>query len=136
MKRCSALLPSHFPGTGREWPTFPEKRDQHLSGLAAWIFWQVAHILLAVLFGLDLSLIPAGMTGNTKCCTQVHAWLHKPTASTTTRYRGPRRMLNPKEITLTQPLVASQPQEGQPSAQQPSLCLAGAGERAEQQGFT
>lgn len=82
----SSLLLS---GTGREWPTFPAKGDQHLSRLDAWFLWQVAHILLAVLLGLDLSLIPAGMTGNTKYFTRINACLWEPTASTTTRYHGP-----------------------------------------------
>lgn len=73
--------------------------------------------------GLDLSLIPAGMTGNTKYFTRISAWLEGPTASATTRYRGPQRSVNPKEVSVTQPRVASQPQEGQPNAQTPRLGL-------------
>lgn len=64
---------------------------------------------LAVLFGFDLSLIPAGMTGNTKYFAGINDWLQEPSASTTTRYHGPQRILNPKEISVTQLLVASQP---------------------------
>lgn len=83
-------------------------------------FGEFAHILLALLFlGLNLSLIPAGMTGNTKYFTRINAWLEEPTASTTTRYHGPRRIVNPKEISVTQLRVASQPQEGQPNFQTP-----------------
>lgn len=81
--------------------------------------------------GLDLSLIPAGMTGNTKYFARISAWLDEPAASATTRYHGPWRIANPEEISVTQPPVASQPQEGQPNLQtsRRGLCSAGGGER-------
>lgn len=76
--------------------------------------------------GLDLSLIPAGMTGNTKYFARINAWLEgptacleEPTASTTTRYHGPQRIINPEEISVTQLQEAPQPQEGQLNLQMP-----------------
>lgn len=126
---CSVLSPSCPPGTGCEWPTFPEKRDQDPSRLDAWFHWQVAHIRLAVLFGFDLSLIPARMTGNTKYFARIKAQLEGPTASTTARYHGPQKTLNPKKISVTQLRVASRPQEGQPDLQTPQpLPRQGSGE--------
>lgn len=123
------LFSSCFLGTGCEWPTFPEKRDQGPHRLDAWFHWQVAHIRLAVRFGFDLSSIPARMTGNTKYFARMKAQLEGPTASTTARYHGPQKILNPKKISLTQLRVASQPQEGQPNLQTPQPLLSrGSGE--------
>lgn len=131
---CSVLSPSCPPGTGCEWPTFPEKRDQDPSRLDAWFHWQVAHIRLAVLFGFDLSLIPARMTGNTKYFARIKAQLEGPTASTTARYHGPQKTLNPKKISVTQLRVASRPRKANPIYRRPSLCSARGAERAGQGG--
>lgn len=116
----SVLLSSCFPGTGHEWPPVPENRDQHLNRPDAWLLWQLcSHSPGCAFWGFDSSLIPAGMTGNTKYFARINAWLEEPTASTTTRYPGPQRIVNPKEISVTQLREASRPQEGQPNFQTP-----------------
>lgn len=63
------------------------------------------------------------MTGNTKYFARIKAQLEGPTASTTARYHGPQKILNPKKISVTQLRVASQPQEDQPNLQTPQPLL-------------
>lgn len=81
--------------------------EQATSGLATSL-----HSPGCASLGLDLNLIPAGMTGNTKYFTRLSAWLEERTASTanpgTTDLRG---AVNPGK-SVTQP--PAQPQEGRP----------------------
>lgn len=121
--------PPALRAQGVNGPHFLRSETIDPSRLDAWFHWQVAHIRLAVLFGFDLSLIPARMTGNTKYFARIKAQLEGPTASTTARYHGPQKTLNPKKISVTQLRVASRPQEGQPDLQTPQpLLRQGSGE--------
>lgn len=121
--------PPALRAQGVNGPHFLRSETIDPSRLDAWFHWQVAHIRLAVLFGFDLSLIPARMTGNTKYFARIKAQLEGPTASTTARYHGPQKTLNPKKISVTQLWVASRPQEGQPNLQTPQpLLRQGSGE--------
>lgn len=80
-----------------------------------------AHTLLANTFWTNLSLMPAGMTGNTKYFNRISDWPREPAASTTSRYLG-SQFLNLKDILSESAPVASQPR-GKPNLQAPrSLC--------------
>lgn len=86
--------------------------------------------------GLDVSLIPAGMTGNTKYFTRISAWLEEPTASTTSRYQGPQRSVNPEEISVTQPRWLLSPRRANPMYRHPGWAAAEPGKgRGRQDGW-
>lgn len=86
-----------------------------------------AHTLLTVLFWTDLSLIPAGMTGNTKYFPRISDWPREPAASTTSRYLG-SQFLNLKDfLNESGPVPPSPRREDQPPGLQVSAQCGRAG---------
>lgn len=116
--RALCLCPSCSRGLDAP-PPCPEKEAQcpsrpRLVSLAT----QLTFSWLCFL-GLDLNLIPAGMTGNTKYFTRISAWLEERTATTATRYHGPQRSVNPEEISVTQPRWLLSPRRANPIYRRP-----------------
>lgn len=86
-----------------------------------------AHTLLTVLFWTDLSLISAGMTGNTKYFARISDWPREPAASTTSRYLR-SQFLNLKDILNESGPVPPSPRREDQLSRLPGLSVVGQAE--------